>query len=395
MNWVYQIVMITSMNLRNLPARIGPSMVIVVGIAGVVTVLVALLAMAQGFESTLNGTGRTDRVVILRGGSNNEMSSFLSNREAQVIATKPGIRRDEQGPLLAGEIYLINDIKKRGNLSAANLPMRGVEQASFRVRDEVRIIEGRSIEFGKFELIAGRGAADQFVGLDVGNEVIMRSETWKVVGIFSSSGDVHESEVWVDTRILEGTLNRGGGFSSMVARLTSDEDFEVLKKAIEDDPRLETKIVREVDYYSEQSEGLTQLITQFGYSVATIMAIGAIFGALNTMYSAVSTRSVEIATLRALGFSNGPVVFSVLVESLLLAFIGGALGALIAYLWFNGYTVSTMNISTFSQVSFDFVVTPALLQKGIIWASLLGLAGGLFPAIRAVRQPITIALRGR
>jgi len=388
-----QIIPITIMNLRNLPARLGSSLVIVVGIAGVVTVLVALLAMAKGFEATLKGTGQPDRVIVLRGGSDTEMSSGFSFAQARLIESKPGLARTDKGVLTAGEIYVIADIRKRANNSEANMPMRGVEANSFLIRDEIKIVEGRTLAFGKFELIAGVKASDQFQGLLVGNTIEIRGAKWKVVGLFESNGSIQESEVWVDHAVLASNLNRGGGYSSIIARLASPIDYDVLNKALEDDPQLETSLVRETDYYSEQSTGITSLITNFGYSVAAIMAIGAIFGALNTMYSAVSTRSVEIATLRALGFSPIPIVISVMVEALVLALFGGIVGGLIAYVFFNGYTASTMG-HTFSQVSFAFAVTPELLMRGILWSCLLGIVGGLFPAIAAARQPITTALRG-
>ena len=394
MNWLQQILSISAMNLRSVPARLGSSMVIIVGIAGVVTVLVALLAMARGFESTLGSTGKADRIIVMRGGSTNEMSSGMASEVSNMIAEKPGIAHDGEGALVAGETYIIADIRKRGNDSEANLPMRGVTPKSMRIRDEVRIIAGRDLQPGKWEMIAGRGAANQFEGLDIGNEIRVRDGNWRVVGIFSSAGNVYESEAWVDNAMLQANINRQGGISSVIAKLKSIDHFSQLEKALEEDPRLETMIVRENDYYAEQSTGLTQLINQFGYLVAVIMAIGAIFGALNSMYSAVSVRSVEIATLRALGFGAWPVVVSVMLEAMLLALVGGIVGAAVAYVIFNGYTVSTLNNTTFSQVAFDFAVTMDLMQKGIVWSCLLGLIGGLLPAIRAARQPITVALRG-
>lgn len=394
MGFLTQIIEITLMNLRNLPARLGASMVIIVGIAGVVTVLVALLAMANGFEATLKGSGETDRAIVLREGSNDEMSSQVSDRVGAYIRTFEGIERDDDGALGAVETYVIADIRKRSNDSEANLPIRGVEARSFDIRDEVKIVEGRGIGFGKAELVAGIGAADQFKGLDLGKTVKIRSGEWTVVGFFEAGGGVHESEVWVDNKVLHSTLNRGGQSTSMIVKLDSPLDFDQFAARLESDKQISSKAVREKDYYSRQSVGLTELITQFGYTVGFIMAVGAIFGALNTMYSAVSTRSVEIATLRALGFGRTPIVASVMVEALILAMIGGAIGAAIAYAVFNGYTVSTMNNATFSQVAFDFEVSLELLQRGIVWACMLGLIGGMFPAIRAARQPITIALRG-
>ena len=389
-----QVFAITGMNLRNLPGRLGPSVVVVVGIAGVVLVLIALLSMARGFEATLKGTGQADRAIVLRGGSDSEMTSWVSPQHADLIRTKPGIATGESGVLAATEIYVIADVPKKRSKTDANLPLRGVEARSFEIRNEVRIVDGRSLEFGKFELIAGVNAVDQFQGLDIGSILKLRGADWEVVGHFATDGTIHESEVWVDTQVLGSNLKRGAGGTSMVVRLESPQEFDVLEQAMDDDPQLETELRKETVYYSEQSERLTALIENFGYFVAGIMAIGAIFAALNTMYSAVSTRSVEIATLRALGFGPLPVVVSVMVEALILAMIGGAMGASLAFVIFNGYTASTMG-GTFSQVSFAFAVTPDLVVRGVVWSCLLGLAGGLFPSVAAARQPVTVALRGR
>ena len=389
-----QVFAITGMNLRNLPGRLGPSVVVVVGIAGVVLVLIALLSMARGFEATLKGTGQADRAIVLRGGSDSEMTSWVSPQHADLIRTKPGIATGESGVLAATEIYVIADVPKKRSKTDANLPLRGVEARSFEIRNEVRIVDGRSLEFGKFELIAGVNAVDQFQGLDIGSILKLRGADWEVVGHFATDGTIHESEVWVDTQVLGSNLKRGAGGTSMVVRLESPREFDVLEQAMDDDPQLETELRKETVYYSEQSEMLTALIENFGYFVAGIMAIGAIFAALNTMYSAVSTRSVEIATLRALGFGPLPVVVSVMVEALILAMIGGAMGASLAFVMFNGYTASTMG-GTFSQVSFAFAVTPDLVVRGVVWSCLLGLAGGLFPSVAAARQPVTVALRGR
>ncbi|HIG42566.1 MAG: ABC transporter permease [bacterium] len=394
MNTINQIIAITLMNLRNIPSRFGASLVIIVGIAGVVTVLVALLAMAKGFEATLKGTGQPDRAIVMRSGSTSEMTSGVSASHGRIIETKPGLADSNNGALAAGELYVIADIRKRANNSEANMPMRGVQPNSFLIRDEVKIVAGRNFEFGRFEMIAGVKAADQFHGIDVGSTVSIRGADWKLVGLFESNGSIHESEVWVDHAVLVSNLKRGNGYSSMVVRLLSPLDLDVFRQSLGDDPQLEVSVVRETKYYSEQSTGITSLITQFGYGVSIIMAIGAVFGALNTMYSAVSTRSVEIATLRALGFGPTPVVISVMVEALALSIIGGLIGGLIAWTLFNGYTASTMSNSTFSQVSFSFSVTGELLLRGIVWSCMLGLIGGLFPSVAAARQPVTAALRG-
>ncbi len=393
MNSISQIFAITLMNLRNLPARFNSSMVIVVGIAGVVAVLIAVLSMARGFEETLQGSGFPDRAIVLRGGSTSEMSSGISTQQGMVIESKPGLAKTDQGVMAAGETFVIADIRKRANNSEANMPMRGVSAKSFVIRDEVKIVEGRNIELGLFELVAGVKAADQFQGIDVGKQLNIRGASWTVVGLFEADGSIYESEVWVDNAILRSNLKRGGGYNTLFVKLQSPEDLDVLEQALDDDPQLETNVIRETIYYGSQSGGTTSTIESFGYGVGVIMAIGAIFAALNTMYSAVSTRSVEIATLRALGFGPAPVVISVMFEALALAVLGGLVGATLAYLFFNGYTASTWG-ATFSQVSFDFAVTRELIVRGIAWSCLLGLIGGLFPAITAARQPITVALRG-
>ncbi len=392
MNGINQVFSITWMNLRNLPARFGASMVIVVGIAGVVAVLVALLSMARGFEATLQKTGDPGRILLLRGGSNTEMASSICTSCFAALFDKPGVLRTEQGAMIAGETYVIANIAKRANNSEANMPLRGVQPNSFLIRNEVKIVEGRNLEFGKFELIAGVKAADQFKGLDVGNRLRIRGADWEVVGLFASNGNIHESETWVDQTLLAGNINRIG-YGAALVQLESPQDFDVFQQALKDDVRLELEAIKVTKYYSEASKGITSLITGFGYGVGIIMAIGAIFGALNTMYSAVSTRGIEIATLRALGFGPVPIVISVMVEALLLSMLGGAIGASIAYVFFNGYTASTMG-GTFSQVSFDFAVTGELIARGIIWSCVLGTVGGLFPSISAARQPITVALRG-
>jgi putative ABC transport system permease protein len=276
----------------------------------------------------------------------------------------------------------------------ANLPMRGLTALGVSMRDQFQIIEGRMFEGGKRELVAGRAAATQFANLRVGDRIAFRDNDWAVVGIFSSEGDANESEVWADAPVVQSVFRGEGVYTSMRMQFDDPSSLDAYKQEIEDSPRLDLIVQPESEYYAAQSAGLTSLITQFGYSVAIIMAIGAIFGALNTMYTAVSSRNVEIATLRALGFSSGPVVMSVMVEALILALLGGLIGGLIAWAVFSGATVSTLNNSSFSQVSFDFQVSGELLIQGVVWACLIGVIGGIFPAIRAARLPISVALRG-
>lgn len=392
-NAFQQIAAVTALNMRSIPSRLGTSMVIVIGIAGVVGVLVALLSMGAGFEATLGGTGTRERTIVLRGGSTDELGSVITREQAQIIADAPGVARDAQGkPYSVAEIYLLTDVAKPGSDSPNNVVVRGTHSDVGRVRPEFRIAQGRMFEPGVREVIVGSAVAAQFETLKLGATVDVRDGPWTIVGLFETGGDVHESELWVDAGALE-TASRRTAFNSTTVRLESVDAFQAFKDALTTDPRMVVTPQREPDYYASRSEQLHLLIRILGYTVAVIMGIGAVFGALNVMYAAVATRTVEIATLRALGFGGLPVVVSVMIESLLLALAGGLVGALGAYLFFNGFTVNTLNFQTFSQVAFDFRVTPALIRQGLIWALTMGLIGGLFPAVRAARLPVVDALR--
>jgi putative ABC transport system permease protein len=379
---------ITLMNLRNLPSRLGSSLVIVVGIAGVVGVLVGLLSMSVGFRAALENTGQPDRAIVLRDGSNGEMSSGVSIEEFNVLSGMEGVR------VASAELYVVADVPKKSTGTPANLVVRGMRPVGLTVRPEVRIVAGRAFAPGKGELLVGIKAAKEFEGLDVGDDVDFRESRWKVVGHFSAGGSAYESEVWTDLPVAQANFRRGGFTSSARVLLDDPSEAEALNARIQADPRLDLALQTEARFYAAQSASRAALIDSFGYAVAMIMAIGAVFAALNTMYTAVSARTVEIATLRALGFGNLPVIASVMVESLALALLGGLTGGFVVYLLFDGYQASTLNNASFSQVVFDFAVTPDLLRLGIVWALALGAVGGLFPAIRAARLPITTALRG-
>ena len=288
---------------------------------------------------------------------------------------------------------MIVDLPKISTNTPANVPMRGVQPTSLQVRDEVRLVEGRLFEFGTNEVIVGRGANVQFQGLTVGNEVVSGENRWKVVGVFAAGGGIAETEIWCDSRVLQGAFRRGNSYQTMLVRLDATDTFDTFRDWLTSNPQLNVQVRRETEYYAQQSRALSGLIQGVGVGIAVLMGIGAVFGAILTMYTAVSTRSREIATLRALGFNTTSVVISVLVESLALGTIGGAIGGVAAYLAFNGYQTSTMNFQTFSQVAFAFRVTPQLLVLGLVYALLMGLVGGLFPAIRAARLPIPSALR--
>jgi putative ABC transport system permease protein len=394
-NVLQQIGAVTAMNIRTIPDRLGISMVIVAGIAGVVGVLVALLAMGAGFETTLASTGRMDRVIVLRKGSIDVLVCSMSVEQSRLIRDLPGIKRGADGaPAALAEIYVLTNVSKKGSTSPSNAVVRGTSANVLAVRPEAHLIEGRMFEPGKREVVVGKGAHAEYAGLGVGESVEVRDGPWTVVGVFESGGDVHESELWVDATALHDAV-RLQYYSTVVLQLADErpETFTAFKDQLTQDPRLRAAPQREPEYYASRSEGLKMFITILGYIVAAIMALGALFGALNTMYAAVATRSVEIATLRAIGFGGGAVVISVMIEALLLALLGGVIGAVLAYAIFNGFTVSTLNFQTFSQVAFAFAVTPALLLQGIVWAVVLGFFGGLFPAIRAARVPVVDALR--
>ncbi|HXD00103.1 MAG TPA: ABC transporter permease [Verrucomicrobiae bacterium] len=392
-NWLSQIGSITKFGFLSIPQRLGSVIATFVGIAGVVGVLVGVLSMAAGFRQAMAASGSPDAAIVLRSGADSEMVSGLSRESTRLIGDAPGVAHSTNGPLASPELFVIINLPKRSTGSDANVPLRGVEESARSVHDSVKIVQGRMFEMGKDEVIVGTGAAMEFSGLQVGDMVKVGRFQWPVVGIFSANGGLSESEIWTDARVLQAAYNRGDSFQSVYAKLDSPEAFDKFKDSLTTNPQLEVKVERQSEYYAEQSQRVTQLITTLGFLIASLMALGAVFGALNTMYSAVSARTREIATLRALGFGSGAVVVSLMLESLVLAFAGGAVGGGLAYAAFNDFHTSTMNLQSFSQVTFAFLVTPALLIQGIIWASLIGLIGGIFPAVRAARMPIASALR--
>jgi putative ABC transport system permease protein len=393
MNFLRQTFAVTMLNLRTIPQRLGSSGVAIIGIAGVVIVLVSVLSIAQGFAAAMDQTGSESRALIMRSGADSEMTSGLSNVDVDIIKQAPGLRRDGQTAVATAELYVIIDIPKIGTNSPANVPMRGVEPTATMVRDEFSITEGRMLQFGTNEVVVGRGAKVNFQGLTVGSTIQSGQNTWQVVGVFETDGSIAETEIWCDSRVLQGAYRRGNSYQTVLARLDSSQSFDRFRDWLITNPQVNLQVRREVEYYAQQSRALTTLIRTVGFGIAFLMGIGAVFGAILTMYTAVSTRSREIATLRALGFNSTSVVVSVLAESLALAAVGGAIGGVLAYLAFNGYQTSTMNFSTFSQVAFAFQVTPQLLGMGLSYALIMGLIGGLFPALRAARLPIPSALR--
>ena len=394
LRWLTQTVAVTALNLRTIPARMSSSAVAIVGIAGVVVVLVSVLSIAAGFNAAMRQSGSPQRALVMRSGADSEMTSGLGGPDVDIIKQAPGMRREGQTPLASAELYVIIDLPKKSTPdSPANVPLRGVEPTVLKVRDEVSVIQGRMLEFGTNEVIVGRGALAQFMGLSLGADVKSGQNVWRVVGVFEADGGVAETEVWADSRTLQGVYRRGNSYQSVLARLDSTDSLTAFRDWLTANPQLNVMVRREDEYYAGQSQALTRLIQTIGFGIAALMGLGAVFGAILTMYTAVATRAREIATLRALGFNSLSVVVSVLTESLALGALGGLIGGLAAYIAFNGYQTSTMNFQTFSQVAFAFRVTPQLLMLGLAYALLMGLVGGLLPAIRAARLPIPSALR--
>jgi putative ABC transport system permease protein len=391
--WINQTLTVTALGVRTIPQRLGPSIVAVVGIAGVVVVFVSVLSIGVGFRAALVGAGSPGQAIVMRNGSESEMTSGLTGPETDIIKQAPGIARESGKLMAASEMYVVIDLDKRSTGTPANVPIRGIEPVSFDLRPDLHVVQGRSLQFGTNEAVVGRAAVREFSGIDLGAEYVSKQLSLKIVGIFESKGSVAESEIWCDARTLQGAYRRGNSYQSVVAKLDSPAAFQPFKDWLTTNPQLNVTTRLESDYYAEQTTVMTGLINGVGYVIAVLMGVAAVFGAILTMYTAVATRTREIATLRALGFNAWSVVASVLGESLSLAAVGGIFGGLLAYVAFNGYETATMNFQTFSQVAFAFTVTPSLLIQGLIYALVMGLVGGFFPAIRAARLPISVALR--
>jgi putative ABC transport system permease protein len=391
--WLTQTAAITAVNVRSIPQRLGSSSVAIIGIAGVVVVFVAVLSIAQGFRAAMTTAGDPSTVIVMRAGTDSEMSSILMREQVQIVKDASGVARGANGPVASAELFVIVNHPKRSTGLDANVPLRGVEPGAFEVRDKVRIIEGRRFEPGRNEIVVGRAAAGQFSGLEVGRDIRWGENSWKVVGVFEAGGSLAESEIWCDAVVLQGAYRRGDSYQSVYVTLDDPSRLQTFKDALTTDPRLNVMVERETDYLAGQSVVLQALITTVGFVIAGLMAIGAVFGAVNTMYTAVASRTREIATLRALGFGSIPIVISVLAEAAALALVGGLAGGLLAWVVFDGYQTSTINWQSFSQVAFAFRVSPTLLGQGLLCALVMGLLGGLLPAVRAARLPIVTALR--
>lgn len=393
LRWFAQIVALTVFNLKTMVDRRGWVGSALLGMAFVVAVVVGVLSIGQGFDRTMRETGSPSRAIVLRSGADGEMMSVLLKNDTRVIQEAPAVATAGDVALVSPELFVIINLPKHSTGTDANVPLRGVTPPAFGVHDEVKVVEGRPFVWGRNEVIVGRAAQREFSGLDVNSKLRLGQNDWTVVGAFTADGNSTESEIWTDAAVLQPAYQRGNSFQSVKVKLASPGSFQRFKDALTSDPRLKVKVQRETEFYAAQSRAINGIIGGIGLIIALLMGSGAIFGALNTMYTAVASRSKEIATLRALGFRGTPVVISVLLESLLIAFVGGTIGALGAYFAFNGYQAATMNWQSFSQVAFAFAVTPILLLGGIVYASFLGLIGGVLPAIRAAWIPVATALR--
>jgi putative ABC transport system permease protein len=391
MSAMSQITSISAMNLRSVPQRLGSSFVIVVGIAGVVAVVLSVLAMAIGVLSTISNTGRADRAIVVRAGSASDLASVITRDQGVTIMDAPGVKKDAAGQSIASaDTLTVVDLPTSDGSSWANVSLRGVGPKLMELRPETKIIEGRMFKPAVHELIVGKKALSQFPSLQIGKRIKVMATEWEVVGAFAS-GDQRESEIYGDADTVMSAIRRNA-YQPVTVLLESPASFDTFKTALTTNPQLQVEVKRESEYFAEQSKTLTTVLSVIAYVVGGIMAIGALFGALNTMYTAVSTRGREIATLRALGFGATPVVISVFVEAVALALIGAALGAVAAWLFFDGHIVSTSGGGV-AQIVFALTLTPGLVAVGVVWAFVIGLVGALFPAVRAARLPVATALR--
>lgn len=375
------------LNLRTIPLRFWMSLASVTAIAVVVAVLLTFLAMANGFRTTLEGSGSDDFAMMLRSGSQAELTSVLTRDQVNIIAESAGIARDHKGALISAELYLTVDAKQRNSQSKVNLPFRGLDERGLELRPNIHLKAGRMFEPGKNEIVVGEAIQREFAGFELGNTVKLGNTEWQVVGIFSARGSIFDGEIWTDVRTLQNQFNRGNTFQIVRAKLVNTGDVNPILNAINADQRLNLDVKTEKAFYQKQSQGISNLIFYIGWPLAITMSLGALAGALNTMYNSVAQRTGEIATLRAIGFSGLPIFAATLLESLVLSFVGGIIGTTIAFLFFDGISASTMG-NGFTQITFQFEMNVKVFIQGIILALTIGFSGGLHPAFRAARLPV-------
>jgi putative ABC transport system permease protein len=390
--FLLQVAAVTVINIKSIPQRFWLSLSTVVAVALVVIVLLSFLAMANGFQRTLTSSGDNDVAIVLRAGSQAEINSTVSRDQVRLIEDGPGIARGSNGkPLVSAELYLIVDGLKRSSQTKANVPLRGIGQEGATVRKGIKVTEGRMFNPGANEIVVGKGLLREFQGFEIGRTVAFATTRWTVVGIVEATGSVFESEIWADLPVVQSLFNRNNVFQTVRARLQNPAALDTLKRFVDEDPRLKLDVKSEAAYFADQAAQTSDLIHKLGWPLAIAMALGALAGALNTMYSSVTARAVEIATLRAIGFGGFPAFVGTLVESLILAALGGVIGAMATYLIFDGFSASTLGAS-FTQVVFHFTLSPSLIAQGVVLALAVGVAGGLFPAIHAARMPIVAGL---
>lgn len=393
MTLMQQIIAISMMNLKGLKGRVIQSSAAIFSIALVIAVMVAFLSMADGFDKTVAGTGSENVAIVLREGSQAELNSGISLEQANLLASSPGVAKIDGIPGASFELYVIVDVLKKSTGLSVNAPMRGISQETLKLRDGVEIIEGRIFEPGRNEIVVGNNAREQFVGLDLGSTISFSNAEWHVVGIFDAGGSVFESELWADSKVVQNLFNRGTSFQSVRLRLEGPESIAEIQAFADNDQRLNIEITTEAEYFAEQSKPVSALIRWIGYPLAFIMALGALAGALNTMYSSVLSRMSEIVTLRAIGFTAFSSFVGTLVESIVIAILGSGIGLILAYVFFDGMMVSTLNAATFTQAVFAFDISLKLVEHALALSIFVGFVGGFFPAVRAARMPIAAAFR--
>jgi ABC-type lipoprotein release transport system permease subunit len=378
-------------NLRNLAARKVSTSLTALGIAAVAWVFIFTLALAGGFESALRSAGSPDNAIVIRSGSTAELTSILAREASSVIATQPEVARAPDGaPLATAELVVVWNLPRR-NGTPTNVVVRGISAKSLAVRPKVRLAQGRMFLPGVDEIVVGKLIAQRFQNCGLGERVRLSGREWTVVGVLDGAGTSYDSEIWGDVELFMPVFDRPV-YQSATVRLQDPSQFEALKKRLEADPRFNLQVRREDEFYAAQSGLLAQLLRSLGLFVTIIMAFGAVFGALNTMYAAVGSRTKEIGTLLAIGFSRGAVLVSFLAESVLLCLVGGAIGCVLA-LPVGGFTTGTMSFSTFSELAFRFQITPGMLLAGLGFSAIMGLVGGFFPARKAASMPIVDSLR--
>jgi putative ABC transport system permease protein len=380
-------------NIRNLGQRWKVTLLAIFGIALVVAAVVVIASMSAGFSAALRSTGSDTNAIVTQRGSLSELTSWINIGNAQTIMTDPRIARDSSGtPLASCEIVVIASKPKKTDNQATNITLRGVTPEAYKVRTGIKLVEGRMFSPGVFEVVAGKKISDRVKGLDIGDTVRVQRKEFKVVGLFTADGSSFESEMWGDYNAMGPAVGRNGGCESVTVRLTNPTVLASFDKDLRANPQMQVQADSEKTYYENQAGGVAAALKILAGFVGIVMGIGAVFGAMNTMYAIVSQRTREIGTLRALGFSRFSILLSFVMESVLLALVGGILGCLIA-IPMNGFTAGTGQTQSFSELAFAFKITPGIVLVGLIFAVLMGFVGGLLPAVRASQMPITKALR--